>query len=97
MVWTVWPYIIRQKIIAHRSGERSVYTLINQRREPMPVKFKESETVYNTTTRKRQSQKHFYMHTTPTKELVDYMSNRNATPKGKQKVANELVKRGVLK
>ena len=61
----------------------------------MPVKFKESETIFNKTSRKRQGQKHFYMHTTPTKELENYMSSRNATPKLKQKVANELVRRGV--
>jgi hypothetical protein len=61
----------------------------------MPVKFKESESIYNKTTRKRQGQKHFYMHTTPTDELVAFMNNSNATPKRKQKVSNELVKRGV--
>jgi len=35
------------------------------------------------------------MHTTPTDELVAFMNNSNATPKRKQKVSNELVKRGV--
>lgn len=60
----------------------------------MPVKFKESEPLIKN--RKRVGTKHYYMHTTPTEEIVKAFENDNTKPKLKNKYKNELVKRGVL-
>lgn len=63
----------------------------------MPIKFKPS--VVNTTknsngTLRRQTQ-HFYMSGTSTKELLEAYEKSNSTPKYKDKIRKELVKRGV--
>ena len=60
----------------------------------MPVKFKESEGLYRN--RKKVGQKHYYMHTTSTEEIMQAYENDNTKPKLKNKYKNELVKRGVL-
>ena len=57
----------------------------------MPIKFKES-----VTDRKGNTQ-NYYMQSTPTSELKEAMENRNVTPKLKQKITNELVRRSCAK
>jgi len=61
----------------------------------MPVKFQPSTQVRDRATGKV-STVHSYMKSTPTKELQKYLEASNAKPKIKQKVRNELVRRGVL-
>ena len=46
----------------------------------MPVKFKPSQKIRNKTTGKTETQ-HFYMKSTATQELVDYIDSSNAKPK----------------
>ena len=58
----------------------------------MPTKFKPSVTEYNRATGQK-TQKHYYMKTTTTKELVETMEKENTTPKLKAKIANELRRR----
>lgn len=60
----------------------------------MPVKFKES-TVVRVKGQKKSIKQNFYMKNTPLSELTDALGNSNTTPKLKQKIRNELVKRGV--
>ncbi len=60
----------------------------------MPVKFKESEGLYRN--RKKVGMKHYYLHATPTAELVEAYERDSTKPKHKNKFKNELVKRGVL-
>ena len=38
---------------------------------------------------------HYYMHKTPTEELLEYLDSASSKPKIRQKVRNELTKRGV--
>ena len=38
---------------------------------------------------------HYYMHQTSTKELLEYLDSSSSKPKVRQKVRNELTKRGV--
>jgi len=38
---------------------------------------------------------HFYMHTTSTEELLEYINNPSSKPKVRQKCRNELTRRGV--
>ena len=59
----------------------------------MPVKFRPTTKV-----RKRGGgveTVHYYMHAMPTKELLDYLDSASSKPKVKQKVRNELTRRGV--
>tara|TARA_S200000501_G_scaffold122447_1_gene115400 strand:- start:52 stop:252 length:201 start_codon:yes stop_codon:yes gene_type:complete len=59
----------------------------------MPVKFKPTTKV-----RKRGGgieTVHYYMHQTDTKELLQYLESASSKPKVRQKVRNELTKRGV--
>lgn len=60
----------------------------------MPIKFKPSELVVNYRTKAR-STKHYYMHTTSTEDLVKAVEDDNVRGPRKQKIRNELVKRGV--
>lgn len=59
----------------------------------MPTKFKPSATVrlrgevHATTT-------HYYIKNTSKTELIETYNNQNTTPKRKQKIKNELVRRG---
>ena len=62
----------------------------------MPVKFKESETIYNKTTRKPDGQKHYYMKNAKTKDLLSTLENSNTRGPLKLKISNELVARKVL-
>lgn len=61
----------------------------------MPVKFQPSAKVRDRATGAVKTV-HRYMKSTPTKELKEYLEASNAKPKIKQKVRNELVRRGVL-
>ena len=58
----------------------------------MPVKFKPSQKIRNKTTGKTETQ-HFYMKSTATQELVDYIDSSNAKPKTIVKVKKELTSR----
>ena len=60
----------------------------------MPVKFKPSQKKIDRAT-KKETIEHFYMKTTPEKELFDYVNNSNGKPIIKQKCLNELTRRGV--
>ena len=60
----------------------------------MPAKFKESEGRF--VKRRKVGMKHYYLHATPTDELLKAYENDNTKPKLKNKYKNELVKRGVL-
>ena len=59
----------------------------------MPVKFKPSQKAFI----KGQGTKieHFYIKNTPKSELFEYLNNNNGKPKIKQKVRNELTRRGI--
>ena len=59
----------------------------------MPEKFKPSSTVRDKNTGKNKIE-HFYLKSTPTVELTDYLESSNARPKIKVKVQRELVRRG---
>jgi|TARA_B110000908_G_scaffold164810_1_gene213344 hypothetical protein len=58
----------------------------------MPVKFKESSA--KIVNRRKVGMVHHYMHTYGTNVLVGALENSNTKPKHKQKINNELVKRG---
>ena len=60
----------------------------------MPTKFKASQTIRDRASGKSKSQ-HFYLKSTPTSELNDYLESSNAKPKIKVKVQRELVRRGI--
>ncbi len=60
----------------------------------MPAKFKESEGRF--VKRRKVGMKHYYLHATPTDELLKAFENDSTKPKHKNKYKNELVKRGVL-
>lgn len=60
----------------------------------MPVKFKPSQTALNRATGKTTTT-HYYMKSTPTKELIEYINSVNGKPKVKIKCRNELDRRGV--
>tara|TARA_B100001113_G_C21089688_1_gene613753 strand:+ start:511 stop:720 length:210 start_codon:yes stop_codon:yes gene_type:complete len=60
----------------------------------MPTKFKPSAKQYNRQT-KQTTETHYYIKGTPQKELFEYLNNHNGKPKIKQKVRNELQRRGV--
>ena len=61
----------------------------------MPMKYSPSSSVFNKATR-RNDTKHFYMHTTPTSQLLKDMKDARMTPKRLQKIRNELVRRGAV-
>ena len=60
----------------------------------MPAKFKESEGLYRN--RRKVGMKHYYMHATPTEEILEAYEKDSTVPKKKAKFKKELVKRGVL-
>lgn len=60
----------------------------------MPVKFKESS-VTRLKGSNKSTKQHFYMRNTSLEELTSALENSNTAPKLKQKIRNELVKRGV--
>jgi len=59
----------------------------------MPMKFKPSQSLRSKASGKTTIQ-HFYMKSTPLKDLTEALENRNTTSKRKQKIRNELVRRG---
>lgn len=61
----------------------------------MPVKFGKSQSLRNRETGKV-TVVHKYMKSTPTPELVEAMDKSNTTPKLRQKIKNELVRRKKL-
>jgi len=60
----------------------------------MPIKFKPSSRTMLKGSNKYKTE-HFYMKSTPTAELQSALEANNTAPKRKQKIKNELVKRGV--
>ena len=60
----------------------------------MPIKFKETQITVDRATGKKTT-RNFYMNTTSLKELLDTFTGRNTTPKLRQKIRNELVRRNV--
>jgi hypothetical protein len=60
----------------------------------MPIKFKPSVKNVDRNT-KKVTVTHYYMKSTPLKDLLDYLRGSNARPRIVQKVKNELVRRGV--
>ena len=59
----------------------------------MPVKFTPSQKTF---VKGRGTKiEHFYIKSTSKKELIEYLNNNNAKPKIKQKVMNELTRRGI--
>jgi len=66
------------------------------RNDKMPAKFKESQNVLVDRQSKKYKTINYFMHATTTKELVSAYENSNTTPKRKQSICNELVKRKVL-
>jgi hypothetical protein len=61
----------------------------------MPTKFKPSISVRNKA-RTASTVQHFYMKNTPLEELTSALESSNTQPKVKQKIRNELVRRGAL-
>ncbi len=59
----------------------------------MPTKFKPTEVVVNKQTGKKKTKSHF-MHQISNSELMSSLGSSNTTPKKKQKIRNELVRRG---
>tara|TARA_B100000497_G_C7615664_1_gene369733 strand:- start:839 stop:1021 length:183 start_codon:yes stop_codon:yes gene_type:complete len=60
----------------------------------MPTKFKPSHTIRDKTSGKNKTE-HFYIKSTPTSELQEFLENRNSRPKHKSKVRKELTRRGL--
>ena len=60
----------------------------------MLAKFKPSQTIRDKASGKKKTQ-HYYLKSTPTIELTDYLESSNARPKIKVKVQRELIRRGV--
>lgn len=59
----------------------------------MPIKLSKSVAVRNRQTGKITIE-HNYIHTVSKKELIEKYNNSNTRPKDKQKIKNELVRRG---
>jgi hypothetical protein len=59
----------------------------------MPIKLGKSVTVKNRQTGKLETQ-HNYIHIVDKKELIDKYNNSNTRKRDKQKIKNELIKRG---
>ncbi len=59
----------------------------------MPVKFKPSHKSF--VKGRGTKLEHFYIKNTPKSELFEYLNSSNAKPKIKQKVRNELTRRGI--
>ena len=58
----------------------------------MPAKFKPSQTVRDKSGKAKTE--HFYMKSTLVSELTEALENKNTQPKRRQKIRNELAKRG---
>lgn len=60
----------------------------------MPIKFKESAKVLINRAAKKYKTVHYYMHNTTLDDLTSALESDSTTPKRKQKIRNELVRRG---
>ena len=60
----------------------------------MPIKFKPDEKEYSRATGKTTISR-YYIKTISKKELFEALNNHNTKPKVKQKIRNELVRRGI--
>lgn len=60
----------------------------------MPIKFKPSQVVKDRQTGKVRTE-HYYIKNVSKEELIETLNSRNAQPKLKQKVRNELTRRKV--
>ena len=60
----------------------------------MPTKFKESTKIMVDRQAKKYKTVHYYMSGTSTKELVAAFESTSTIPKRRQKICNELVRRG---
>ena len=69
-------------------------TLIAYQVKKMPTKFKPSEVIVDRATKKR-SIKHYYIKNLSQDELFKMLNTDNTKPKLKQKIRNELFRRGV--
>ena len=58
----------------------------------MPLKFKPSQTVRDKSGKTRTE--HFYIKSTLMSDLTEALENKNTQPKRRQKIRNELAKRG---
>jgi len=58
----------------------------------VPIKFRKSQTIRDKASGKNKTQ-HFYMKSTPIDELQETLEKSNTTPKLKQKIKNELLRR----
>lgn len=61
----------------------------------MPMKFKPSEKIRIDPKGSRMRTVHHYMHVQPVETLQSALTSSNTQPKKKQKIRNELVRRGV--
>ena len=61
----------------------------------MPAKFKESVKVLVNRDAKKYKTLNYFMHATTTKELVSAYDSTSTTPKRKQAIRNELIRRRV--
>jgi hypothetical protein len=61
----------------------------------MPAKFKESVKVLVNRDAKKYKTINYFMHATTTKELVSAYDSTSTTPKRKQAIRNELIRRRV--
>ena len=68
--------------------------IINYGEKKMPTKFKKSAKEYSRATGKTTTT-HYYIKTISKKELFEALNNHNTKPKVKQKIKNELVRRGI--
>jgi len=60
----------------------------------MPVKLKPSQVLIDRNTKTKKIQ-HFFIKSTPQQELFELLNNHNTKPKVKQKIRNELTRRGI--
>ena len=58
----------------------------------MPLKFKPSQTIRDKSGKTRTE--HFYIKSTLMSDLTEALENKNTQPKRRQKIRNELAKRG---
>jgi len=60
----------------------------------MPIKFKQSQTVRDRQT-KQVTTTHYWIKGMPKEELIEALNKDNTKPKLKQKIYNELARRGI--
>ena len=62
----------------------------------MPAKFKETAKILINRQAKTYKRVNYFLQSTKTEEIVDVYENSRTTPKRRQKMRNELVRRNVL-